>query len=120
MIKINFSSAISIYLSFSLFLVFAFWIFYNFRRNGILNEAEYLHQCPYCTYLFFDYSPEVDSPKSTSGAEKKEDTVLKTMEEETMPPSNKEASKGERTHFLVCPRCQSYINLDANDHQEEH
>ncbi len=46
------------YLFFSIFLVFAFWIFYNLRRNGILNETKYLQQCPYCTHIFFDYTSD--------------------------------------------------------------
>lgn len=109
MLKINFSSAISIYLCFSIFLVFTFWIFYNFRRNGILNETRYLQQCPYCTYIFFNYTAEEATPrtKETEGEEKGDGHSSKTL-----PQTGAGRTPDEKKHVLVCPRCQSYINQE--------
>jgi len=56
MIKIDFTIAISIYISFFLLLVFGQWIFYNFFRNDDLDfQSAYFQQCPFCTYGFLDY-----------------------------------------------------------------
>lgn len=55
MIKINIVTAISIYLCFSLSIVFILWIFYNYRKSGMFNKTDYLQQCPYCTFIFFNY-----------------------------------------------------------------
>ena len=56
MIKIDFSTAISLFLSLSLVLVFAPWIFYNYYRNKKADlESNDIQQCPYCGYIFFDY-----------------------------------------------------------------
>jgi len=109
MIKIDFSSAISVYLSFSIFLVFILWIFYNYHKSGIFNETKYLQQCPYCTYMFFNYAPET-SPKSQ---DMKGDEV-DTSEEN---PISSETSHDEnlnnlKSNTLVCPRCNSYIDLE--------
>ena len=107
MIKINFSSAVSAYLCFSIFLVFVFWIFYNLRRNGIFNETEYLQQCPYCTYVFFNYTSDTLEPKTVGMEENR------NKESSKLTPSLPETDKlhNEKSHFLICPRCQSYINL---------
>ena len=57
MIKIEFPIAIAIFISVPLILVFLSWIFYNLKREKKRsNELEYFQQCPYCTYVFFDYS----------------------------------------------------------------
>jgi len=103
MIKINFSSAISVYLSFSISLVFVLWIFYNLRRNGILNETKYLHQCPYCTHMFFNYNLKAEASKSAYPEEKEEEAGK---------------SHDKKTRALICPRCQSYIHLE-NHNQEK-
>lgn len=108
MIKIDFSSAISLYLSFSIFLVFALWIFYNYRKSDILNEAKYLQQCPYCTYMFFNYAPETP-PKAQDIEEGRMD-----MPEESL--INSETSRNEnpkdlKSNTLICPKCNSYIDL---------
>lgn len=87
MIKIDFTSAISGYLCFSIFLVFTLWIFYNYQRNGALDETKDLHQCPYCAYIFFDHSPE------------KLAKMQNTNEE------------GAGSKSLTCPRCKSFIDL---------
>ena len=99
MIKIDFSSAIAIYLSFSIFLVFVLWIFYNYKKNDIINETQYLRQCPYCTYMFFNYTSETP-PKAQKIKEKEGDFRSKETNIENSKPS-----------ALVCPRCNSYIDL---------
>ena len=113
MIKIDFSSAISIYVSFSIFLVFALWLFYTLRRNGVLNDVKYLHQCPYCTYIFFKYRSETVSPGSMPATVSKEGEVSASLTKEAAPDSTK-------TDLLVCPRCQSYIHLAQDDPKGEH
>jgi len=114
MIRINFSSAISVYLCSSIFLVFVFWIFYNLHRNSVLNETKYLQQCPYCTYIFFNYTSSTVAPKTTETREKRVEESSKAMlsSPETDKPHDKKA------HFLVCPRCQSYINLGNSPSEE--
>jgi len=59
MVKIDFSTAISVYLSVSLLLVFLQWIFYNFYRSEELDfQTKHFQRCPYCTYTFFYYYKE--------------------------------------------------------------
>lgn len=57
MIRVDIVLAISIYLCFSLCLVFILWVFYNFsgRRTSVSDETNDLQQCPYCTYVFRNY-----------------------------------------------------------------
>lgn len=55
MIPIDIVSAISIFLSVCLGIVFVVWIFYNFQ--GAVGKtppglAGQVHQCPYCTQVF--------------------------------------------------------------------
>lgn len=97
MLRITFSSAIAVYLCFSIFLVLILWIFYNYRRSGILNETKYLQQCPYCTYLFFDYRQEKEPPGPAR---------------EKQAGSRENGRKGE---LLICPRCQSYIHVNEGN-----
>jgi len=110
MIKIDFSSAISIYLCLSIFLVFILWIFYNYRRDGILNETKYLQQCPYCTYMFFNYaletSPKVQDIKKSGVDASEENPNLISAE-----ISQDENLGNLKSNALVCPRCSSYIDL---------
>ncbi len=54
MIRIDLAMAMSLYLSFSIILVFAFWIFYTKHNKNIISEFYHLQQCLYCTYLFFN------------------------------------------------------------------
>jgi len=58
MIKIDIVVAISVFLFFILLLVIGQWLSYNNRKdNGHLtSESRYLFQCPFCTFLFFDYT----------------------------------------------------------------
>ncbi|OGX33464.1 MAG: hypothetical protein A2787_08930 [Omnitrophica WOR_2 bacterium RIFCSPHIGHO2_01_FULL_48_9] len=56
MIKIDLSLAVSCYLFFTLLLVCALWIFYNWDKGSSLaQQSQYMEQCPYCTYVFFNY-----------------------------------------------------------------
>ncbi len=58
MINIDFSTAVAIFLTFTLLIVFIPWIFYNyFRKEDWDYESPYVKQCPYCTYIFFHYDP---------------------------------------------------------------
>lgn len=108
MIKIDFTSAVSFYISFAIALVFIMWVFYNFYRNGGPNEVQHLHQCPYCTYMFFDYR-SVSGSKQAYPGETSHETAIKEGEE-TVEGAEK---------LLICPRCQSYINLNAPAEQGE-
>jgi hypothetical protein len=110
MFKIDFSSAISLYVSFPIVLVFILWLFYNRNRNDAISETKYLHQCPYCTFMFFNYHVTSDAPKSQD--------IKKPREEEAFF-SEAEKISSESARFLVCPRCQSYINLDDTKDQKE-
>lgn len=108
MIKIDFSSAISIYLSFSIFLVFILWVFYNYRKGGILNETKYLQQCPYCTYMFFNYTSEISTKsgdvKEGESSPKEQEPALADALESIDPISQKSKA-------VVCPRCKSFIDI---------
>ncbi len=60
MIRVDFLSALSVCLFISLGLVIGHWIFYNCsRKPDIFNQAEFLEQCPFCAYIFFDYKKDV-------------------------------------------------------------
>jgi len=108
MIKIDFSSAISIYLCFSIFLVFIIWVFYNYRKGSIINETKYLQQCPYCTYMFFNYTSGVSTKakgvKESGNSLQAQDPVSVNTLEGAGPNS-------QRSKAVVCPRCNSYIEL---------
>ena len=94
MFKISFSSAIAFHLCFSIFLVFTLWIFYNSRRYGISKETKYLQQCPYCTYLFFEYAAENSQTVRLEGS------------------GGKGAEEAPAKRILSCPRCKSYLPLE--------
>jgi len=108
MIKIDFSSAISIYLCFSIFLVFMLWVFYNYHKGGILNETKYLQQCPYCTYMFFNYTSAV--PIKARGAKESGDSP-KAQEPALVDALEGANSNKQKSKAVVCPRCNSYIDL---------
>ena len=58
MIKIDFFLAAALYLFCVVVLVIGHWIFYNYFRGeeeDLFNRVEFLQQCPYCIYLFFNY-----------------------------------------------------------------
>ena len=56
MIKIDLCSAMAFYLFSFLFLVLGLWIFYNYpRKVKRAPDSKFAEQCPYCTYLFFDF-----------------------------------------------------------------
>ncbi len=59
MIRVDFSWAISVYLSLTILLVIGHWIIYTYRKErNIFNNIRFLEQCPYCTCVFFDYADE--------------------------------------------------------------
>ena len=56
MVPIDFFLAIAIYLFLAIGLVIGWWIFYTYREDDSMYiESRYLQECPYCSYLFFDY-----------------------------------------------------------------
>jgi len=56
MIKLDFVTAIAIFLIIPILFVFIRWVFYNcYRNEGLDYQSDYLQQCPYCNYLFFCY-----------------------------------------------------------------
>jgi len=57
MIKIEITSAVALFLSFSIFLVIVVWIFYNCNKKeqNPINDATYLEQCRFCAHVFFNY-----------------------------------------------------------------
>lgn len=115
MIKISFSSAVSIYLCFSILLVFVLWIFYNLNRNDIHSETKHLQQCPYCTYIFFDYKSNAVSSKmkETIEGEQGEGAGPSSMTTEPNEPPQ------EHDRLLTCPRCHSYIRPEDNSSIEQ-
>jgi len=108
MIKIDFSSAISVYLCFSIFLVFILWVFYNYSKGGILNETKYLQQCPYCTYMFFNYTSA--TPTKARGAKEGKDSP-KAQELASVDALEGADLNRQESKAVVCPRCNSYIDL---------
>ena len=59
MITIDIFLAIAIFLSVSLCVVFLVWIFYTFRNEKTAtHDSEFVHQCPYCTYVFVSCKKE--------------------------------------------------------------
>ena len=114
MFKLNFSVAIAAYLCFSIFLVFALWIFYNFHRNGILDDSKYLQQCPYCTHIFFDYHRTAVDLNSSE--RNKESSQIKGTD--SILAKDTISRRGEKSRFFLCPRCHSYINIIGH-HQEK-
>jgi len=56
MVKIEFGTAIAVFLFFFVALVIGRWIFYNYKRkDDVYNNSKYLKQCPYCALIFFNY-----------------------------------------------------------------
>jgi len=108
MIRIDFSSAISAYLCFSIFLVFILWVFYNQRKGDITNETKYLQQCPYCTYMFFNYSSEGSTKARGS---KDSESTSKTKEPALIDALGGANPNSQKSKAIVCPRCSSYIDI---------
>ncbi len=53
---IDLYSAIALYLIVTVVLVMAGWIFYNWgTEKPLAEQQQFLAQCPYCTFVFFDY-----------------------------------------------------------------
>ena len=55
MIHIDFALAVAGFLCFFIALVFSLWLFYTNFDSNKTEILENLHQCPYCTYVFFVY-----------------------------------------------------------------
>lgn len=55
---IDLTSAIALYLIIAVVLVMAGWIFYNWgtTEKPLAEQQQFLEQCPYCTFVFFDYN----------------------------------------------------------------
>ena len=71
MIKIDFIFGLSLCISFAITLVFSLWVFYNYKcRKGdeLYDQASYIKQCIYCTYIYFVFNDEnyVTCPKCKS------------------------------------------------------
>ena len=60
MIHIDLFFTIATFLFVTILLVIGHWIFYTYKEEQpSTNEVKNLLQCPYCTYLFFDYEESV-------------------------------------------------------------
>ena len=56
MITVDLSLFVSLLFSLGLLLVFGLWIRYNFFNDREIDyQMQFFQQCPYCTYIFFDY-----------------------------------------------------------------
>ncbi len=56
MIQLTINTAVAIYVSFFIFLVFSLWLFYDYNEKIGIYDVKFLRQCPFCTYLFFYYN----------------------------------------------------------------
>ena len=85
MIKIDFTTGITVYIIFSIGIVFSLWIFYNYRSNKELQNLNLLQQCPYCTYLFIDFfnKPVLMCPRCHSYIEQGTGTKLNHHKEQS-------------------------------------
>lgn len=81
------------------------------------NETQHLYQCPYCTYIFFKYPSREDYRSEC--LDKKTGRGGSNSEQTADSPAKTDKSSSEETHLLVCPRCQSYINLKKLPAQEQ-
>ena len=60
MITLDFDTAIAIFLSSCILVVFAGWIIYTLTEKGTPRQGDLdqLVQCPFCSYMFYNYSPK--------------------------------------------------------------
>lgn len=58
MIPINLDIAISIFFSTIIILVISFWFRYTIDKNTKEKKSVYFTQCPYCSYVFFDFTDQ--------------------------------------------------------------
>lgn len=91
MIKIDLFLAMTLVISFSIFIVFIFWLFYNGYHAQDSDNAQWLKQCPYCTCVFFYYPPGKGGKES----------------------SQEGASFLTGKKLLRCPHCKSYIEIES-------
>jgi uncharacterized C2H2 Zn-finger protein len=70
MITLPYDTAVAVFLTITVGFVVVLWMIYTYTENGGLpkEDLEYLIQCPYCTYVFFDRAPEntVSCPRCQS------------------------------------------------------
>ena len=56
MIHIDLDIGIALYLFLTVSLVLMMWMSYNYSKDKPLtNQQKDLEQCPFCTFVFFDY-----------------------------------------------------------------
>ena len=57
MIKLDLTVAITVFLISDVLLVMALWLAYTCNERGSKDDrdAQFVQQCPYCSYVFFDY-----------------------------------------------------------------
>jgi len=72
MITLDLNLSIGLFLTFALLFVFVLWIFYNYKQEDNLQDIQKMHQCPFCTYIFFVYSKDdiVTCPRCQSLVQK--------------------------------------------------
>ena len=61
MFKVDFSSAIAVFLMFDFVVVISLWLFYTYNKDKEADvcDSKYFRQCPYCCVVFFDYQKKV-------------------------------------------------------------
>ena len=57
MIKIDFSTAIALFLFFNMALVMVLWVIYNCnsKSDSGIQSAQNFRQCPYCCFVYLNY-----------------------------------------------------------------
>ena len=58
MITIDFTQAITIFISFVLCLVFGLWVSYTYTKVDLVYSLDHFKQCVYCTYIYFSSKKE--------------------------------------------------------------
>ena len=59
MIKIEFVTALSISLCISMMIIYGIWLVSQRGKEEMLTPSqEYVHQCPYCTFVFVTFKKE--------------------------------------------------------------
>jgi len=67
--------------------------------------------------MFFNYSPKAEASKSTRSEE--EEGKEATIAETAALPSEANKPHGQKTHVLICPRCQSYLPLESHNQEKK-
>lgn len=60
MFKIDFGSAIAVFLILDFLVVISLWLFYTYTsdKEADIQNSKYFRQCPYCCVVFFDYQKQ--------------------------------------------------------------